>query len=413
MDLVSGTPFWPIADGLPASYPPLDRDQSCQVAVIGAGITGALVADTLTKEGAEVIVLDRRDVATGSTAASTALLSYELDLELPELSARVGERAALRACQLTRAAIDTLEGLAAELGGESGFQRRDSLYLASSEEDVPRLERELEFRGRHGLPGEFWERGRIAANYELTAPAAIRSPGAAEVDPYRLTHQLLARASRRGARIFDRTEVTGYERRGKALLLRTSRATTVQADRVVFALGYEIPEPLRRDIVRLTSTYVLISEPLPSFAGWEDRCLIWETARPYRYLRSTVDGRVLIGGEDEPFSDAARRDAMLPTKGRSLAEGLTRLLPSVRAEPAFVWTGTFGETEDGLPYVGESPDFPGGLFALGYGGNGITAGVVAAEIIRDFCLGRPNPDAAIFRLDRPARSCAVEQGALS
>jgi glycine/D-amino acid oxidase-like deaminating enzyme len=194
--------------------------------------------------------------------------------------------------------------------------------------------------------------------------------------------------------------VTRCKRRGKVLLLHTDRGAVVRSERVVFAQGYEIPRPLRRDLVRLHSTYAIISEPLDSFPGWEDRCLIWKTARPYRYVRSTSDGRVIFGGEDEPFRDAARRDRRLTAKAARLARGLARLLPSLEAEPAFGWTGTFGESPDGLPYIGELSGFPGGLFALGYGGNGITFGVVASDLIRDQCLGRPNPDLGIFRLER-------------
>jgi glycine/D-amino acid oxidase-like deaminating enzyme len=62
--------------------------------------------------------------------------------------------------------------------------------------------------------------------------------------------------------------------------------------------------------------------------------------------------------------------------------------------------GTFGKTKDGLAYVGQTPEFPHAYFALGYGGNGITFRVIAAKIITDLHLGRPNLDAYIFRFER-------------
>src|SRR5262245_39844306 len=52
----------------------LEHDLDCKIAVLGAGITGALIAHALAEDGYEVAVLDRRDRALGSTAASTALL---------------------------------------------------------------------------------------------------------------------------------------------------------------------------------------------------------------------------------------------------------------------------------------------------------------------------------------------------
>jgi Glycine/D-amino acid oxidases (deaminating) len=53
-----------------------------------------------------------------------------------------------------------------------------------------------------------------------------------------------------------------------------------------------------------------------------------------------------------------------------------------------------------LPYIGSPPGLPDVWFALGYGGNGITFGLVAAEIVRDACLGRVHRAADLFRFDR-------------
>ena len=90
MQLLSPHPFWPIRDGLPGSYPPLDADARCDVVVLGAGISGALAAWHLTEAGADVIVLDRREVAHGSTAGSTSLLQYEIDEPLHRLARTYG-----------------------------------------------------------------------------------------------------------------------------------------------------------------------------------------------------------------------------------------------------------------------------------------------------------------------------------
>jgi len=399
LDLVSGAPYWPLAAGLLGVYPPLTANAECEVAVVGAGITGALVADALAESGIDVIVVDRRDVARGSTAASTALVNWELDVELEALSEQIGEEDAVLAYRASLGAVGTLERLIRKLP-DSGFTRRSSLYLASSPGDVRRLQREAELRARHGLPSEYWDRKRLAGSYSFRAQGAIRSGGSAEVDPYRLTHALLARATGRGARVFDRTEIVREDFARDAITLKSARGPFIRARRVVMALGYEIPRPLQRDIVKLSSTYALISEPVAEWTGWEDRCLVWESARPYHYLRTTGDGRVIIGGADEPFRDPARRDRMLPRKVQRLSQRLAKMLPSFRAEPAFGWTGTFGSTGDGLPYIGEWGQAPGRIFALGYGGNGITFGAIAAEVIRGLCLGEPAEEGRLYRLDR-------------
>ena len=401
MDLTSGYPFWPVRDGLLHTYPRLDADARCDVAIIGGGITGALVAHHLVEAGVDAMVLDRREVGWGSTAASTALLQYEIDVTLAELSELVGQRHAERAYLACRGAIDKLERLATRLPADTGFERKKSLYLASRKRDRKALRTELELRRAIGFRVDWLEEDDIAARFAFRRPAALLSHDAAQVDAYALMHALLHDAVRLGLRVFDRTNVSAVDATRDGVTLRTEEGCTVRARRVVFATGYETHEFLKEKVARLISTFAIASEPAASLEGWgEGQCLIWEHAHPYLYLRTTSDGRVIVGGEDEDFRDPARRDRLLPRKTRRLAERFRELFPDIDLQVAFSWTGTFGETKDGLAYIGEHPDWPSAYFALGYGGNGITYSLLAAEIIRDAMLGRPNDDAELFRFDR-------------
>lgn len=400
MRLTFGDLLWPGRTHRHASYPPLRRDLRCEVAVIGAGVTGALIADALTASGMDVVLLDRRRVGCGSTSASTSLLLYETDLHLGELIRRLGEERAVRSWRLGIRAIDALDGLTRALGDRCGFHRKRSLYLASTPGDAEELAGECRLRGRYGMRVRLLGEQEIRRSFSFGRPAALLSDTAAQIDPFCLTLRFVERAARRGLRVHENTEVVGYERGGGESLLATAAGPTVRAGRVVFATGYATQQHLRQPEVRLRSTYVVASQPLAAFPGWGDRPLIWETARPYLYLRTTADGRALIGGADEEWMDPERQGALLPEKRRALTERFREMFPRIRMEPARAWAATFAETEDGLPYIGEHPAYPGALFALGYGGNGITFGVVAAEIVRDFCLGRPNPDAEIFRFGR-------------
>lgn len=58
MDVRSGYPFWTVRSGLLADFPSLQQDRRCEVAIVGAGISGALIAEELASHGHEVLLLD-------------------------------------------------------------------------------------------------------------------------------------------------------------------------------------------------------------------------------------------------------------------------------------------------------------------------------------------------------------------
>jgi glycine/D-amino acid oxidase-like deaminating enzyme len=370
------------------------------VAIVGGGITGACIAYELAAAGTSAVVLDRRDIGAGSTAGSTGLIQYELDTPLVALKALIGERDAVRSYRVCEEAVERIGQLAEIVPVACGFQRRESLYGASTARDEPGLRAEYELRRHHGFRVEYWDRARVKAAGTLPFHAALVTAPAAEIDAHAFTHGLLLTAVRCGARVFDRTAVVRYQATRTGVALHTDRGTKVRARRLVIAAGYEAATFVKLPGLRLRSTYAVVSEPLTDLGAWPDWRIIWETARPYFYLRTNGDRRIMIGGQDEPFIDARKRDRLLEAKTRALLRQFHRWFPKIRIEPSHAWAGTFAETKDGLPFIGSHPSFPRGIFALGYGGNGITFGVVAAGIIRDFCAGRTNADAALFRLDR-------------
>lgn len=399
MDLVSGKPYWPLRNGLIASYPPLAESLECDVAVLGAGISGALIAWRLAQAKLDVVVVDKRDVGTGSTVASTGLLQYELDTSLIELSARIGTANAVRAYRLCRDAVLDLERIDRELGG-TGLRRTGSLQGASRPAHVKRLRAEADARRRHGFDTDWWSRRDVARASTLPFAAALLTPEAGQVDTHRLTHAALAAAARGGARIFDRTRVTRRRLGRTGVQLHTDRGFKLRARQLVIATGYETGLDLPRGLTRLISTFALVSEPVEKFPGWPGDRVIWETARPYAYVARTNDQRILMGGADVASNDPARRDALVPRKAAYLARRFAQWMPRIPFETGFPWAATFAETPDGLPYIGKHSRLPHTFFALGYGGNGIPFSAIAAELLRDLICEGASRHADLFRFER-------------
>jgi glycine/D-amino acid oxidase-like deaminating enzyme len=401
MDLKSGYPWWAIRNGLPCDFPRLERDLRCDVAIVGGGITGALIADEFAGHGHEVVVVEERDVGWGSTAASTALLQYEIDTHLLDLAKSVGEADALLAYRACVQSVEALEAMLARMR-DVGYLRSDSLYFASRRRDRGRLRAEFEARERNGFQVEWLDQGAVRERYGFDAPAAIRNRPAAGVDPYRFALRLLRRVAKSGAVVFDRTRIAAIEPRSRDVLLRTGDGACIVARHVVLAAGYATQQWLPRKVAKNRSSYAIISDPLDAgvLAAFE-RTMAWETARPYLYFRITRDRRLLVGGEDDAVDIPARRDRRVPGKAEKLLQRMHRLFPDAAIVPAFSWAGTFAETADGLPFFGPHASLgPRVHFAMAYGGNGITYSRLGAGLLRARVERRGHPLARLFSFAR-------------
>lgn len=400
MDLKSGYPYWTVRDGLVAVFPPLSVDVDCDVAVIGAGITGALIARELAAAGLGVVVLDRRDAGWGSTAASTALLQYEIDPGLVGVAKRYGERKAAAVMKACEAAIEEIGDIARDVPGAT-YRRVESLYYASWPWHARAVREEGERRLAHGFSLDVLERDALRERFGIDASAALLTHVAAEIDPYRTALGILRRLAREGSGVFDRTAVTTLDVGRGRVVLHTDREARVTCRHVVVAGGYESAKFLRQRVARNHSTYVVVTEPIAHLPAWARRTLVWESSRPYLYVRSAGDSRLIVGGEDDLVDVAAKRDRAVPRKAARLLKKLGKLLDRDDIEPGFAWAGTFAETDDGLPFFGPHREHgPRVHFAMAYGGNGIAYSVIGAALIRRRILRESHPLARFLSFER-------------
>ena len=401
MDLKSGYPFWAIKNGLMHAFPQLQENVRCDVAVIGGGISGALIANELANHGHEVALVEERDVGWGSSAASTALLQYEIDTPMIDLAKRYGEDDAALAYRACADAIHQLQSLAGDIRNVD-FARMRSVYYASRRHHVPEVRDEMALRKKHGFEVSWLEREALMADYGIRAPGAILSQLAARVDPYRMAYRLLARLEKRGTGVFDRTRIERLETHARGVTLHTAQGSQIRAGHVVFAAGYASQHWLDQHVANNRSSYAFITDPLDADTlGALGETMVWESARPYLYLRSTGDGRLLVGGEDDAVDIPSRRDARVQKKAQRLVQKVARAMPGLELKPAFAWAGTFAETEDGLPFFGTHAQHgPRVQFAMAYGGNGITYSMLGAGLIRALIERRKHPLAALFSFDR-------------
>ena len=377
-------------------WPQLTRQARADVVIVGAGIGGALMADAVSNLGLRPLLLDRRGPCLGSTAASTALLQYELDTPLIELVTRVGRPKAHALYRHSFRAVQALAATCARRDVGVPVRPRPSLYLAGSRLNAAELRAECRERQRAGLPTELLSRRTLGRRFGIDRPAALLGWHSFEVDPVAMTTAFLRHVVAAGATAAAPHEVVDVDEGRRWTLVTTADGIEVACRHVVFCTGYEMPYMLPRGRNRLTSTWAVATPP-----GIVDASLplIWEASDPYLYVRSTTDGRVVWGGGDEPCSNAMERDRLLPSKSRQLQDALRRVLPQLDPEPEYAWSGSFATHPEGRPTFGAIPGKRRCFFVLGYGGNGITFAMLAARFICAELMHRPSPASRLFALD--------------
>ena len=399
MKLRSTETFWPLKNSMAYGYPSLQASLKTPVLIIGGGITGALIAYKLITEGKKVILVDKRDVCNGSTAASTALLQYEIDVPLHELIRKRGLENAVASYKNGEQAIYDLKTIADAIKSDCGFEFKKSIYFCSLKKDLKFLRTEYEVRKEHGIRVKWLEKEALN-KIGLQALAAIESTSGAVIDPFKLAQDLLCYCKKKGMQIYDRTHITGLRKHRGKIIATTSGKHKITAEHVIHCTGYESVETLDKKVVNLKSTYVTVSESHAVLPEQFRSCIYWNTANPYLYFRATEDRRIIAGGGDEEFFDAAKRDKLLPEKEHYLLQQFKKIFPSIPFVPDYTWAGTFGETKDGLPYFGRLDPEKNEHYVLGFGGNGIIFSVMAMNSILFSLNGLPHPDLEYYRFNR-------------
>ncbi|MCS4304812.1 FAD-binding oxidoreductase [Chryseobacterium sp. BIGb0232] len=401
MDLKSNEPFWLLKNGLITTYPSLKSDEKCDVVIIGGGITGSLIAHQMVKDGYETILIDKRELCNGSTSATTSMLQYEIDIPLYELKEKIGKKGAVESYKACSESIDTIEKLAAKIRSNAGFKRKKSLYFAAKKKDTEWLKKEYEARKEAGFDVKWLNSDQILKAFEFeNTYGGILSKQGASIDAFQFAHELFKHNVKKGLKVFDKTEMVEVEYHKGFNIIKVDTGFQIRAKKIIYCIGYESKNLLKENFVDLKSTYAVVSEVDKNKFKNSTSTLVWNTDDPYLYMRSTDDGRMLIGGGDEDFYGAEKRDALLDTKKNEILKNLKKIKPDYHFYPDFVWAGTFGETKDGLPYIGEHKNFRNSYFVLGFGGNGITFSVVGMEMVSAFMKNKKHPLSGYFKFGR-------------
>ncbi|PGB51417.1 NAD(P)/FAD-dependent oxidoreductase [Bacillus anthracis] len=395
MNLITGKLFWNRGVSVPC-YPPLENDMICDVLVVGSGEAGAHIAYFLAKIGMSVMLIEKREIACGSTFANVGLLQFFHDKSLTSLIHTFGEEKGVRAYKLCYEALRTMEKFVPNLDIDPQFIPRNSLYYASKSEDVSSLQEEYNTLQKYGFPVEYFTEVDIKERYSFTKQAALYTHGDAEVNPYLLAHSLLHKANQMGAIIHEHTQALHIKKRQNDLICYTKTGNQIVAKNIIMATGYEALFGKKEKNTTVETSYAVVTNEIDQFEGWHERSLIWETARPYLYFR-TYKNRIIVGGLDEAMQIQSIGDTKLLHKRDILINIVREMFPQYKnIQAEYYWAAAFGSSHDGLPILKEDKKIHNLFYALLHGGNGTVYGMVFAKIFEQLFTNKEREDFSLF-----------------
>ncbi|APO52149.1 MULTISPECIES: FAD-dependent oxidoreductase [Bradyrhizobium] len=392
------TSLWMDTEILPEASA-LKGDVHCDVAVVGSGIAGLSTAYELSKRDQSVIVIDRKGIASGMTARTSAHLAPLCDDLMSEFRKLRGPEIAKLFYESQAAAVDRIEEIQASETIACDFRRLDG-YL---------------FQG-HGMPADVLDE-ELEAVREVGAPVhrlvgvplkgcenrhVLRYPRQATFHPLKYLAGVAAVCQTHGVRFFANSPVEEVAQGDGDVTLRTAQGQ-ITAGNAVIATNASITDRYQlHSKVAPYRTYVL------AFAiarGELPDALYWDTEDPYHYVRLQLGSDdhdvVLIGGEDHKSgeaNDAEKRFAKLESWARELIPGLGRVTHR--------WSGQVLDTIDYAGFIGREPGSERIYLAMGDSGQGLTHGVMGAMLNTSLILGEHNPWSAVYAPGRTPLAAA-------
>ena len=361
--------------------------------VIGGGITGMTAAYLLKQGGKSVCLLERDRIGAAETASTTAHLTYVTDLRVSDMVSTFGEDAASLIWEAGSVAIDRIEAIARAEQIDCEFRRVPGYLHASltgTQDEAETLRSEAALAQRIGFPAKF-----VAAVPYFRKPG-IRFPDQAKFHPLKYLAGLAKAVNGDGSVIHEESEVSEVLESPQRVKVGDYE---IETDYIVIATHVPlmgktglISAALFQTKIFPYSTYALGAKVARNLVP---EASFWDTSDPYYYLRvepGKTKDYVIFGGEDHKTGQVQDTEACFA----NLTARLQEILPG--AQPDRRWSGQVIETNDGLPYIGETAENQ--FVATGFSGNGMTFGTLSGMMACDAALGKANLWQELFSVHR-------------
>ena len=381
------------------SLPVLKGERTTDVVIIGGGLTGVATAHACAMAGLRPLLVEADRIGQGSAGRSAGLLLPDPGPMFRSIVGAHGLRAGRTVFESWRKASLDAAATLRRAGVKCNHEPVDGLLVAFGA-DEKLLRKEHDAREAAGLPVRWLTQKQVRSEGTLDAAAALATRDAFALDPYRACLGLASAAARRGAKLFEKSPVksVSFDRAGVEVTLD---AATVRAKTVVVTTGTATREfkPLQRHF-KSREAYFALTEPLPAAVRkqvLDASTTLGDISTPPHRVRWALDGRLLVAGASQDEPPARVRDAVLRQRTGQLMYELLMMYPAISGHlPEFGWELKYGESADGLMYIGPHRNYPHHLFALGGAGDSVTGALLAAKILLRSLRGETQKGDEVF-----------------
>lgn len=385
------------------SFPRYRGARTADVVIVGGGLTGCAAAYVCANAGLATVLLERDRVGQAWTARGVGLLTPEPGPSFRDVTAAHGSKAARRVFDAWRRGALEGAALLRRLRVPCALERRDTIVAVRREEEKL-LRREYNARRAAGLDAAWLVQRQVQTRMRVEAPGALKTGDGFALDPYRACLGLAAAAAARGAVCFERSRVrkVRFTRRHADVIVDGGK---IRTRKVIVATGSATAEfkALQRHFTP-REAYVVLTGRMPAAMRkqvGDPRAILTDLHAPPHHVRWSGADRLMIAGADQDETPERTRSAVVVQRTNELMYELLKTYPAIYGlQPEYGWDAPYGETADGLMYIGAHRNFPHQLFALGDRAVSVTGAFVAARILLRAVQESPDPADEVFSWTR-------------
>ena len=379
--MIPATPYW--LQNRQRIGPELEQNITCDVVVIGGGITGVAVCRGLLKEGIDTVLVEGREIAMSATGRNAGFILQGTAERYNRAIEVYGREKARQIHQYTIDNHKRIQSCIEEEELDCEYRKSGSLQLAGSVQEEEELRESQKLLCEDGFVAELLEDLPLhykEANFEM----GVLLPEDGEIQPAQYVRQSAKRFQQRGLRIFEESPVLKIHDSADSVLCECPKGT-ISAQMVIVCTNAQIATlcPLLKNKVDPVRGQMLSTSPAPKIF---ERPIYADHG--YDYWRQCPDGRIVLGGwrNLDPETETGCEELLHADIQRNMENFLRRFraLQNITIEKR--WSGIMGFSYDGLPLMGALPGYSSTLIAAGFTGHGFGFAQLVGEEVAQIVI---------------------------